>query len=197
LVPWWFDLFSSLMIRDISALSAVRDFAARLAQGSWFAACGEKLTESEIDDARGWMAALGLAVAGIDGVATWQEAATLSRRADWSRDWWEAEESERKSLHARAASRLGEEPLLDALSAVARKATDTLHGAAALATARSGVADQALSRVAAGAASQACHQAALALAAEAGPGHGFAAKHRLFAGGRWGLGVVGGRCFVF
>jgi hypothetical protein len=185
------------VIRDISALSAVHDFATRLAQGSWFAACGEPLGDSELEDARAWMAGLGLPVDAVEGVGTWREASALSRSAEWGRDWWEAEERERKNLYARAAARFGEERLLDALSAVARQATDTLHGAASIAAARVGVADPALSRVAAGAASQACHQAALALAAEAGPRHAFAAKHRLFAGGRWGLGVVGGRCFVF
>jgi hypothetical protein len=40
-------------------------------------------------------------------------------------------------------------------------------------------------------------QAALARSAEAGPDHAFAQKFRLFAGGRWPLGVVGGRLFVF
>jgi hypothetical protein len=63
--------------------------------------------------------------------------------------------------------------------------------------ARGGVADQALMRVAAGAAAQACHQAALARAAGAGDDHAFAQKFRLYAGGRWPLGVVGGRLFVF
>ena len=59
------------------------------------------------------------------------------------------------------------------------------------------LADPALARVAAGAAAQACHQAALALAVAAPPEHVFAVKYRLFAAGRWPLGIVGDRCFVF
>jgi hypothetical protein len=50
--------------------------------------------------------------------------------------------------------------------------------------------------VASGAAAQACHQAALAIAAAAGPEHLFATKYRLFAAGRWPLGIVGDRFFV-
>jgi hypothetical protein len=38
---------------------------------------------------------------------------------------------------------------------------------------------------------------ALVTAAGASDDHAFAAKFRLFAGGRWPLGVVGGRLFVF
>jgi len=38
---------------------------------------------------------------------------------------------------------------------------------------------------------------ALALAAAAGADHLFAVKYRLFAAGRWPLGIVGDRCFVF
>jgi hypothetical protein len=50
---------------------------------------------------------------------------------------------------------------------------------------------------AAGAASQACHQRVLAEAAGRGADHGFMVKYQLYRGGRWLLGVVGGRCFVF
>jgi hypothetical protein len=59
-----------------------------------------------------------------------------------------------------------------------------------------GIADPMLTRVASGAAAQACHQAALAIAAAAGPDHLFAMKFRLFAAGRWPLGIVGDRFFV-
>jgi hypothetical protein len=72
-----------------------------------------------------------------------------------------------------------------------------LLGAAAVAAARAGMADPSVTRVAAGAASQACDQAALALAAGADGHHPFAAKYRLFLAGRWPLGVVGSRGFVF
>jgi hypothetical protein len=74
---------------------------------------------------------------------------------------------------------------------------DAVQNAASTALARAGIADEMLSRVAAGAASQACHQRALANAAGRGADHGFAIKYQLYRGGRWLLGVVGGRCFVF
>jgi hypothetical protein len=73
---------------------------------------------------------------------------------------------------------------------------DAIQTAATAALARAGIADEMLSRVATGAASQACHQRALAGAAGRGADHAFILKHLLDRGGRWLLGVVDGRRFV-
>jgi hypothetical protein len=70
-------------------------------------------------------------------------------------------------------------------------------GAASIAAARDGVADPALSRVAAGAATQAAYQAALARAAGSPDSHPFAIKFRLFAAGRWPLGLVSDTFHLF
>jgi hypothetical protein len=176
---------------------ALGQFAEAIGSASWFAACGETLTAAEQEEAAGWMAALGIKIADIALVASWGEAGRLAKSPDWSRAWWGAEEEERKRLYAAAAEAAGEAALLAALTRVTDAATRFLHGAASVAASRAGVADPALTRVAAGAASQACYQAALALAAGAGDAHPFAVKHRLFLAGRWPLGVVGERCFVF
>ena len=71
-----------------------------------------------------------------------------------------------------------------------------MHGKAATAAARAGNAAAASSHVAAGAASQAIYQLAVARLAgkEASP---FESKFRLFAAGRWPLGVVGSRLILF
>jgi hypothetical protein len=45
--------------------------------------------------------------------------------------------------------------------------------------------------------SLACHQAGLVRVAGAGDDHAFQVKFRLFAGGRWPLGLVGGRFYLF
>lgn len=177
-------------------MALLDDLIAEIGSGAWFAACGEPLTEGERDDALSLAAALGFAGLAIVPVATWCEAAQVTQRADWSRAWWQREAAAEAALKDQAAWPLGGNALLDHLSRV-QLAAAALSGAAALAMARGGVADQALVRVAAGAAAQACHQAALARAAAAGEDHAFAQKFRLYAGGRWPLGVVGGRFFVF
>ncbi|HEX7968249.1 MAG TPA: hypothetical protein VF502_08515, partial [Stellaceae bacterium] len=171
-------------------------FASTLGRGSWFAACGEALTESERIEAVAYLAALGLPETPVATVAGWTEAAATTQSPDWSRAWWEAETRAQQDLYRRAVAQFGEDKLLSALTAVT-EAAQALHGAAAFAMSRAGIADPALARVAAGAAAQACHQAALALAGKAGPDHLFAVKYRLFAAGRWPLGIVGDRFFVF
>ena len=176
-------------------LASVRAFADGITRGSWFAACGEPLTASEQGDAAAYLAALGMPDIAVAGVALWTEATALTQNPDWSRTWWEAETRVQAELQRLGAARFGAERLLAALSQVTEAAA-ALSGAAALALSRAGIADPMLTRVAAGAAAQACHQAALAIAAAAGPDHLFVLKFRLFAGGRWPLGIVGDRFFV-
>lgn len=71
-----------------------------------------------------------------------------------------------------------------------------MHGKAGIAAARMGGAAEASNHVAAGAAAQAAYQLALARLAEdaASP---FESKFRLFAAGRWSLGVVGSTLILF
>jgi len=132
----------------------------------------------------------------LESISSWPEAAATAQRADWSRRWWQAEETAAKVLHESASSLLGEVSLLDSLSAVTLAAA-ALQGPATHALSRAGVEDPALGRVAAGAAALACHQMGLAIAADAAEDHPLAVKYRLFAGGRWLLGVMGDRCYLF
>jgi hypothetical protein len=177
-------------------LASLHRFAAAIAQGSWFTVCGEAPTESERAEVAAYLAALGFHDTEITGVADWRASATLTQDPAWSRAWWEAESAARSALRREDERRWGLEPLLVALTAVTEAAT-ALHDNAAVAMERAGLADPALTRVAAGAAAQACHQAALALAAGAAADHPFAIKYRLFAGGHWPLGIVGASFFVF
>jgi hypothetical protein len=180
---------------DGDGLGRLDAFLDEIDHAAWFAACGEPLTLEERAEAETYVAALGQPGLSIEGVARWRDAALVTQRADWSQEWWQAETAAEAALRLDAVRRFGETALLTALTRVMDRA-QALHGAAALAAQRQAVADPAVTRVAAGAAAQACHQAALARLSGAGPDHLFAVKYRLFAAGRWPLGVVGGRCFV-
>jgi hypothetical protein len=155
------------------------------------------LRPEETATAASYLTALGLSPLPIAGVAGWREAAALAQRGDWSRDWWQAEEEERATLTRAASAAKGEDALLASLSRAMEATASPIQAAASAALARAGIADEMLARVAAGAASQACHHHALAEAAERGADHAFAIKYRLYRGGRWLLGVVGECCFVF
>jgi hypothetical protein len=185
------------MVTGGPALDApdVRDALAglehRIALAPWFAAAGEPLESAEREDAERYVTALGLAGVAVAGVADWRRAKAIADDPAWDRRWWDAEERLRIALRSMGRRRFDAAALEAALSRVTA-ASDFVHGAAAVACARAGIADPALIKCAAGAATQACYQAALAIAAGAGPEHAFAVKFRLFAAGRWPLGVVGG-----
>lgn len=183
---------------SVAALTPLDDLRTRVRLASWFAAVGEPLTAAERWDARAWLAGMGFARAGVEPVADWARAAEVAKSPSWSREWWDAEEKQRAALLARAAASIPEHELMAALSRVMELAASVTHGAAAIAAARAGVADQALSRVAAGAAAQSAYQAALAAIAHDGADeHPFSIKFRLFEAGRWPLGVSDGAFHLF
>jgi hypothetical protein len=179
------------------ALAPVADFAASLRHVSWFAAVGQELTDTERHDASDYLRAIGFPDAATAPVADWRAAEAATRNTHWNRAWWEAEERCRADLLARADEIHGTHALMTALSHVTLEASGVVLGAASIAAARSAVADPALARVAAGAATQAAYQAGLALAARAGNTHPFAVKFRLFAAGRWPLGLVDRTFHIF
>lgn len=188
---------TALRAVQTDALAAVARFAESLRHLSWFAVVGQDLSAEERREAQDYLAAIGFFGSDVAAVADWRAAESATRHAQWSRAWWDTEERLRAELLAAAARRHSEHTLLTALSRVTLDASDVVLGAASIATSRSFIADPALARVAAGAATQAAYQAALALAAETGDAHPFAIKFRLFAAGRWPLGLVGKTFHLF
>ncbi|MBM3570563.1 MAG: hypothetical protein FJX46_17625 [Alphaproteobacteria bacterium] len=182
---------------DFPELQAIARFVAGLEAVAWFGAVGEKLTADEAAAARAYLDALGFPDAGIGQVIDWDEAGDAAQNPELNSDWWEAEEQARMALIAEAEARLTGPELLSALDHVAQEAARIAGAAAVDSAARFGCEDEALVRAAAGAAAQACHQAALVLAAGAEPDHPFALKFRLYESGRWPLGVAGGTFNLF
>jgi hypothetical protein len=158
---------------------------------SWFAALGEPLTDGDRADAKTY--------AGTEDVAlatSWREAEDFLKSAEASLDWWEREEAQRKALLARVEAQYRKRALWMALTELTTEAGDLVHGKAAMAAARMGGAAPASIHVAAGAASQAVYQ--LAVARVSGEAASlFESKFHLFAAGRWPLGVRGSRLILF
>jgi hypothetical protein len=167
---------------------------AEVKAASWFAALGEPLTEGDRDDASAYADALGLGPITIGQAHDWPEAERLLRIPDSS--WWDREEALRKALLTDAEARYPERALWTALTELTTGTGDLVHGKAAAAAARMGSAAAASIHVAAGAAAQAVYQLAVARLAgrEDSP---FESKFRLFAAGRWPLGIVGSRLVLF
>jgi hypothetical protein len=168
------------------------------ADAAWFACLGLSLAPADLRDARAYLEAVGYPPdTPIAAVADWERAEAITRDPDWDRTWWVREEDERERLMRAAQEKMGRDALLERLTAATEMASQSIHGATAIAAARDGVADAALVRAASGAATMALHGAALARLAGQGPGHLFVRKYALFESGRWPLGVVGGSFYLF
>jgi hypothetical protein len=156
--------------------------------GTWFSTLGEPLGIAERSEIHAYLQGLGVK-ASLPAlvVESWSQAGSIVRNP--AGDWWDAEEAERGRLETRAH--------LDPADPEWLAATETLHGAAAVAATRSGVSDPGLIRAAAGAAGYAAYQYRLARAAGASSDHPFVQKYALFCGGRWPLGVYSDRFAIF
>jgi hypothetical protein len=155
---------------------------------AWFSALGQPLGDAEHSEIDAYLGGLGMKTK-LPAllVESWDQAGSLARSPVGP--WWEIEEAER--------TRLQELARLDPSDPAWLATTEALHGAAALAAIRSGVADAGLVRAAAGAATYAAFQYRLAQAAKVSPSHAFMRKYALFCGGRWPLGVYGDRFAIF
>ncbi len=163
---------------------------------SWFAALGEPLVEGDLTDAEAYGNALDLGSLTTRLAHDWPEAERLLKSRDWSPALWDREEALRRALLGRAETLHGERELWTALTELTTDIGELVHGKAATAAARMGDAAKASVHVAAGAASQAVYQ--LAVARMAGDTTSpFESKFRLFAAGRWPLGIMGSTLILF
>lgn len=158
---------------------------------SWFAALGEPLTEGDLADVQDYAG-----TSDVQRVTSWPEAEAFLKSPTASLEWWDREEALRKTLLAEAQAHYPERALWISLTELTTEAGDLVHGKAAAAAARMGNAAAASIHVAAGAASQAVYQLAVARLAGSASSP-FESKFRLFAAGRWPLGVVGTRLVLF
>ncbi|MBS0224626.1 MAG: hypothetical protein JSR91_28235 [Proteobacteria bacterium] len=183
-------------MRVVSLPHALLDLLlAEVKTASWFAALGEPLTEGDRADACTYVDALGFAPIEIGQAHDWPEAERLLQQPD-SSDWWDREEALRKALLVEAETRYPERALWTALTELTTETGDLVHGKAATAAARMGRAAPASIHVAAGAAAQAVYQLAVARLADRANSP-FESKFRLFASGRWPLGIMGSRLVLF
>lgn len=179
------------------AEKTVESLLSAIEAASWFAALGDSPTPGETEQVSTYLASSDHPDVAIFWEQGWDAARALLQRTDWDRDWWRAEQAEQARLLAAVKEALGEALALTMLTRVTDLAARLLHGPAAVAAARAGIADPGLVRVAAGSAAQACYQMALARIAAAAESHPFIAKFRLFEAGRWPLVQSGGRFHIF
>lgn len=168
-----------------------------LPKGVWFSAVGEPLDDAERDECENYLRCLGMSGLDIVDVPDWLQARHISTAPNWSRHWWDSERLEERRLFDVAASKYSADAVLLRLTNLMEGSAELFLGPATVACTRVGIADQALARSAAGAASHSLHQYGIARFAGEGEDHLFAIKFRLFLAGRWPLSVDAQSFYIF
>ena len=154
----------------------------------WFSRLGLPFDTAEAQLAAGYLNALDLpAVRDSAIAANWHDAEAIIRDPQSAAGWWGQEEAERKRLMLEVQQRIGSELLLEALTSAIDGHAESTY-ACALAACNG---DEALAKVASGAALTSIHLRALGLLAGCGELHVFVQKYALFAAGRFPLGMRG------
>jgi|TARA_R110000868_G_scaffold45045_1_gene149796 hypothetical protein len=182
------------LLEEIPLLYKARAFAESLNANTWFSRLGEPLDPRDRVLARAYLDGLGFPEAEPALLTDWSEAAFAAESLDLDPVGWEAEEMLRAGLISRVLERLDPEAVQVALSQVASKTSDSSRDAVEEAASMDDIEDMELIHAAAGALAQAANGAALCVLAEAesdDPPHPFIARWRLFARGRWPVGLAG------
>ena len=169
----------------------VSDLAAEFAETKWFAHLGDKPGEADRRCAADYCTKLGFRSA----VQVWLHdlgaAEGVLQRDEEMAAWQRAETDAAAALTQAAAAALGAPAASEAVNRAMLAASDAAMAAARRIFPGLGRSDEALMRVAAGAAARTAGEYALVLLAGADPmRHAFAAKQRIFAAGRWPLVAV-------
>ena len=190
---------------EIPVLSALREFAERAVRARWFADLGEPVDAETAQVARAYLDGLGFPDAEAIGVPDWDDALEAAMSLDLNAEAWEAEEQLRAALMDEVLSGVSEEGLGVLLAHLAAQLAEMLPELVDEALYMADEAPETFRDLAVGAAQQAAHGAALALAAaaveaareddleagEAALNHPLLLRYRLFELGRWPLALTG------
>jgi hypothetical protein len=167
------------------------DLAAEFAEMPWFARLGQKPSDDDRRRVSDYCTKLGFRRT----VQVWLHdlgaAEGVLQRDEEMPEWQRAEKDAADALTRAAAAALGETAANEAVNRAMLSASDAAMEAARKLFPAQGRRDEAIMRVAAGAAARAAGEYALVLLAGADPAsHAFGAKQRVYAAGRWPLVVV-------
>jgi len=182
------------LLEEIPLLYKARAFADGFESLPIMARLGETLDAREQNLTRAYLDALGFPHAEPALLSDWDEAADAAESLDQNPDGWEAEEMLRASLISQASERLEEEAIQMLLAYVTQRAGEVAQDAVEYSSTFDEVDDDALKNAAVGMVVRAAEGAALVILAAAedeNPTHPFLCRWRLFARGRWPVGLAG------
>lgn len=201
---------------ELPVLAALRAFVDRASRVSWFAALGEPMDADCLNTAALYLEGLGLPEAAPAPLLGWRDAADAAQSMDVNSEAWEIEEQFRAAAAADALTLVSEEGLGIMLAHLAASLAEDINGCVGEALHLADEESAQLENLAAGAAQQAVHGAALGLAGhaaaffksnphidgldpedEAIARHPLMLRFRLFEMGRWPVSIVGNSLNLF
>ena len=211
------DIALEALEAELPALTVLRDFANRASQVSWFTELGEPLDNDCLDVVTLYLEGLGLPEASPAPLLDWRDAADAAQSMDINSEAWEIEEQFRAAATAEALTLISEEGLGIMLTHLASSLSEDVANCIEEALYMADEASsEALTNLAAGAAQQAVHGAALSLAAYAAhvlksdphieaieldnddiANHPLMLRFRLFEMGRWPVSLIGNSLNLF
>lgn len=211
------DIALEALEAELPALTVLRDFANRASRLSWFTELGEPLDNDCLDVVTLYLEGLGLPEASPAPLLDWRDAADAAQSMDINSEAWEIEEQFRAAATAEALTLISEEGLGIMLTHLASSLSEDLGNCVKEALYMADEASsETLTNLAAGAAQQAVHGAALSLAAYAAhilksdphietieldnddiANHPLMLRFRLFEMGRWPVSLIGNSLNLF
>ena len=196
---------------EMPVLAALRNFTDRALRVNWFTELGEPLSPESIQYARQYVDAMGFPDADIAILSDWADAATAAESLDLNADAWEAEEQLRAGLLQDALSIVSEEGLGVVLTHMASAVNEAAENCLEEALYYGDESVDLFGKLALGAAHQACHGGALAIAGLAARAqtdgsvsleeeietHPLMLRFRLFEEGRWPVSLIGRSFNIF
>lgn len=183
------------LIDDNPGLELLQKFGQSLERIPWFSRVGFPLDEREEALALDYLMGLGMPEAMPAVVESFADAALVAENPEVDSAAWDMEEQLRAALTGEALQFMEEEILSIMLTQISNVAAEIIDGAAREAAAmdfeEGDEEDEELLKAMVGSAVQACHQAALVLAAGPEDEHAFSAKFGLFEAGRWPISISG------
>ena len=189
---------------EVRILTLIRQFTDRALQVNWFSQLGEPLSEATQNDARHFMHALGFPDAQIALLASWEDAANACETTNINAEAWEAEEQLRAAALTQTLQAVSQEGLGVLLTHLSSALVESVENALTEAFYYADMDEQnadICAKLALGCAQQACHGAALAIAAAAvteeetaektEQNHPLILRFQLFEQGRWPVSLVG------
>jgi len=191
------DLDIEDLFDDFPSLKSVAPFLAVAQNVRWFRTLGERPAKYVQEHAREYADSLGFPEADPVFLPGWEDAAFAAENPEVNSPAWEAEEQLRAALTMDVLDAVDEDTLQMVMAHVAQTITPHIDEAANEAREYLRIEDEEFVQAAAGAAAQACYQAALVGMAGPEDEHPFVKRFQIFEEGHWPIAILGNSFLIF